>query len=172
MLWQIRDVRPLERWEEGEQHLGKDRGRERVRKPVLRKKGDGDQVRGKDGGPGCRWEVHAAIRALRLMLSVSGSHRGCRCWVLALQPLSLASSSCWAEWWGSLATSPTAFERWDLSFQKGNLGSESHIPHPKPVKAELLWLPSAQPLAPSCCVGSSVAPQWGFHWPQLGKYFS
>lgn len=49
MLWQIRDVRPLERWEEGEQHLGKDRGRERVRKPVLRKKGDGDRVRGGRG---------------------------------------------------------------------------------------------------------------------------
>lgn len=169
MLWQIRDVRPLERWEEGEQHLGKDRGRERVRKPVLRKKGDGDLVR---GGRGSWLQVRGPC-------SNQGTQADAVCerFPPGLQVLGPGSSASqpgleFLLSWMVRLSGHLSHSFWKMGpfFPEGKPGLR--IPHPKPVKAELLWLPSAQPLAPSCCVGSSVAPQWGFHWPQLGKYFS
>lgn len=145
------------------------RQREGEETPVLRKKGGRDRVRAGPGfwlqvrGPCSNQGTWADAVCERFLPGLqvlgpgsSASQPGCEfllSWMVRLS--GHLSHSFWK-------TGPFFPER------KPGL----RIPHPKPVKAELLWLPAAQPLAPSRCVGSSVAPRWGFHWPQFGKYFS
>lgn len=172
MLWQIRDVRLLERWEEGECHVGKDRGRKRGKKTGLRKKGDGAPGEGRAGVLVAGWETRAVIRQARadalcvlcpwqLLVSARRS---------SAVPARPPACSCWATQRGFSSWLSNSFWTTEPFFPKMKPGMRS--PHTKPIKAELLcsWEPNLWLLPPVWA--APWHPQWGFHWPRFGKYFS